>query len=254
MKVYLGQTRSRALMRRLDREGIGEMCVAEEYPPRRKPWVYDNGVFKAWCAKQEWDSTAFEAGVGRLSFSSRIGCPERGPTVLSPADRPLLARRSREQQEHDEQLVRAHPRKDEMPPPGFVVVPDAVADAPKTLALAGHWIDRLRAMMCPRPVRLAFVLQNGMTYADVKPLLPRVETLFVGGTTEWKWRTAPVWAEVAHDAGLTLHIGRAGTPDLLRRAYDAGADSIDSTSPLWTKEKLDAFLAALKALPVREAA
>jgi hypothetical protein len=51
MKVYIGQTRSRKLIRSLEYFGFGEMTVREEVPPRRKPWAFDNGAYKDWTAK-----------------------------------------------------------------------------------------------------------------------------------------------------------------------------------------------------------
>jgi hypothetical protein len=69
--------------------------------------------------------------------------------------------------------------------------------------------------------------------------------LFVGGSLPWKLNTGAMWARVAHANGRDCHVGRVGSAKRVRWAVDAGADSIDSSLPLWSAEKTDVFLAAL---------
>lgn len=203
VKAYVGQTRARKLVARLERHGVGEMTVRGEWPPRRWPWAYDNGAFRDFTAGESFDTATFEHELIRLSFATRT------------------------------------------PMPDFVALPDVVADARATLELAPRWIERIRALLFPRTAPFALVLQNGMDSRDVEPLVGDVSVLFVGGTTEWKWETAPRWREYAHARGLRLHVGRVGTPSLVARARAIGADSIDSCFPLWTSDRLDEFFAAL---------
>lgn len=203
MRAFVGQTRSRKLLVRLTELGFGEMCVREEYPPRRSPWVLDNGAFKDWRSGQAFDATAFEFVLRRFSMTSRYTRPE------------------------------------------FVVIPDVVADASATLALAREWIPKINEILYGE-VPLAFVVQDGMVEADVEPLLPHLDWIFVGGTVKWKWLTAARWCAMAHAHGKRCHIGRVGTPALVARARESGADSIDSAFPLWSTEHLDAFVAALR--------
>lgn len=59
MKVYIGQTRSRKLIRSLTYFGFGEMTVREEVPPRRSPWAFDNGAYKDWTAQQPFAEQKF---------------------------------------------------------------------------------------------------------------------------------------------------------------------------------------------------
>jgi hypothetical protein len=65
MRVYVGQTRSRALVVRLAAAGIGELAVRGELstPPRRTPWAYDNGAFRDWTAGRSFDRAAFDFDV-----------------------------------------------------------------------------------------------------------------------------------------------------------------------------------------------
>lgn len=206
MKAYVGQTRSRKLVARLERHGIGEMTVRGEWPPRRWPWAYDNGAFRDFSAGEPFNATTFEHELLRQWSASRT------------------------------------------PMPDFIAIPDVVADARATLDLAPQWIECIRSRLAPKRPTLALVLQNGMAPRDVEPFVGEVGVLFVGGTTEWKWATAQQWTELAHAHGLRLHIGRVGTPSLVARAREIGADSIDSCFPLWTSERLDEFFDAL-ALP-----
>ena len=109
----------------------------------------------------------------------------------------------------------------------FIVCPDIVAGGLASLDFSREWAHgELRTAQ-----RLALVVQDGMETRDVKPdLLRRFTHLFVGGTPEWKWRTAAEWVNHAHAYGLKCHIGRCGTLPLLRAAQRAGADSVDSTN------------------------
>lgn len=64
----------------------------------------------------------------------------------------------------------------------FVVAPDAVGDAVKTLELYKQWEPGISALGLP----VAFVAQNGLEdHLDEIPW-DKIDTLFVGGTTEWK--------------------------------------------------------------------
>lgn len=60
MNVYVGQTRARKWIERLEAFGWGEMCCRGELPPRRHPWAFDNGAFKDWRAGRAFDEAAFE--------------------------------------------------------------------------------------------------------------------------------------------------------------------------------------------------
>lgn len=59
MRIYVGQSRARALNKRLVELGFGEATCRGELPPRRRPWFFDNGAFRDWRAGKEFDSAAF---------------------------------------------------------------------------------------------------------------------------------------------------------------------------------------------------
>lgn len=126
------------------------------------------------------------------------------------------------------------------PPPVFGVVPDIVGGGLPSLARSVEYLP----VMGNVPGYLA--VQDGMLPADVGPVLDGFAGLFVGGTLPWKLRTGSEWVEFAHAQGLPCHIGRVGTAGRVRWAIEIGADSIDSSLPLWSEENLQRFLGALR--------
>jgi hypothetical protein len=107
--------------------------------------------------------------------------------------------------------------------PGWVVVPDVVADRDGTLR---EW-ERCSKRLLDRGHTLAMAVQDGMTPADVPD---EASVVFVGGTTKWKWRNLPMWAAT----GRRLHVARVGSERMLWMAHEAGAESCDSTG--WGRE------------------
>lgn len=70
MKVYVGQTRSRALIAQLSALGYGEMTNRGEGVPRRTPFALDNGAFKDWTSGEAFDGEAFLRHVGLVASLS----------------------------------------------------------------------------------------------------------------------------------------------------------------------------------------
>lgn len=106
--------------------------------------------------------------------------------------------------------------------PRWVLIPDVVGDRLRTLR---RW-----EMYAPIAARygwpLAFALQDGMVPTDVPQ---EASVVFVGGTTEWKWRHLAMWCK----AFPRVHVGRVNTYRRLFQCYDAGAESGDGTG--WTR-------------------
>jgi len=109
---------------------------------------------------------------------------------------------------------------------------------------AGHHVPRL----C-----WYFVVQDGLTEADVAPVMSDFDGVFVGGSLEWKLATGHRWVKFAHELGLPCHIGRVGIANHVRWAMRIGADSIDSCTPLWAEENLQRFVGALNPSPPQAA-
>jgi len=102
--------------------------------------------------------------------------------------------------------------------PAWTLVPDVVGDRIRTLR---KW-DIYRHVAARYGWPLAFAVQDGMTTEDVPN---DAEVIFVGGSTEWKWRTVAMWCK----AFQRVHVGRVNTYRRLWECHDAGAESIDGT-------------------------
>lgn len=102
--------------------------------------------------------------------------------------------------------------------PLWVLVPDVVADREGTL----HEWDKWSSIVESYGFKLAFAVQDGMSKKDVPQ---NAAVIFIGGTTAWKWNTAPQWC-ASFDR---VHIGRVNGYDDLLRAQSAGAESVDGT-------------------------
>lgn len=130
----------------------------------------------------------------------------------------------------------------EGPRPDFVVIPDKVA-SPESLEYSMRWVPWLRGC-----APLAFVAQDGMTESEVTDALslsPEVAVLFVGGTLEWKLATSAAWVKLAHRLGRRCHIGRVGTKPRVQWARAIGADSVDSCTPLFSRDNMRLWLEGL---------
>ena len=127
--------------------------------------------------------------------------------------------------------------------PDFVVAPDVIAGGRESLRLSVRWRDPIAEM----GLRVALVVQDGMTREDVGPHLEKFDVLFVGGSLPWKIRTGASWATFARELGMACHVGRVGTRKRVMWSKRIGADSIDSCLPLWSRENLESFVNALGA-------
>jgi hypothetical protein len=63
MRVYVGQTRSAHLIRRLAALGFGECTLRGELPPRRRPWMYDSGAYSDFTQGRAFDYVRFERDI-----------------------------------------------------------------------------------------------------------------------------------------------------------------------------------------------
>jgi hypothetical protein len=107
--------------------------------------------------------------------------------------------------------------------PLWTLVPDVVGDRLRTLRRWDIYAPKAKRYGWP----LAFAVQDGMTSPDV----PKdADVVFVGGTTEWKWRTVALWCSTFQ----RVHVGRVNEYDKLRLCEKLGAESGDGTG--WTRE------------------
>lgn len=70
MIAYVGQTRSRALVARLDQLGIGECVVRGELPPRRTRagFFHDNGAYRDWRAGADFNITRWDRDMRWMNY------------------------------------------------------------------------------------------------------------------------------------------------------------------------------------------
>ena len=207
MRVYLGQSRGNGKMSRRKTElGFGECCNRGEYPPRHRPWFLDNGAYSDWQFKVD--------GI-------RVGRPFDNAAFLRDLEHTVADDSS----------------------PDFVVCPDRVATGRDSLAFSLDWLASYGSRFPGLRWRLA--VQDGMTETDVLPVMHLFEGIFVGGTTEWKLETGAAWVRFAHSHGKPCHIGRAGREDHACWALRIGADSLDSSLPLWADANFMRFMRGL---------
>ena len=120
--------------------------------------------------------------------------------------------------------------------PYLAVVPDIVGKGKESLEYSMWWRPRL-----PDSWPWYLAVQDGMEVEDVAKVLDnRFAGVFLGGTDFFKKR-AEEWCRLAHRKQKLFHYGRCGTPRKVRHAKRIGADSIDSSFPLWTNERWDEF-------------
>jgi len=70
MRVYVGQTRSRALIATLERHGVGEFVVRGELPVRRARFgfAHDNGAYRDWRAGRPFNVVRWERDMRWMAY------------------------------------------------------------------------------------------------------------------------------------------------------------------------------------------
>lgn len=119
--------------------------------------------------------------------------------------------------------------------PRFGVLPDHVGGGADSLTLSMYWRDNL-----PDEIPWYLAVQDGIDPEHVAEHALKLAGIFLGGTDAYKARCFE-WSTWAHARGLRFHYARVASPKLLRRALDCGADSCDSTQPLWSRDEWRKF-------------
>lgn len=113
----------------------------------------------------------------------------------------------------------------------WVVCPDVVGDARRTLELATEWLPRLPHR---RAQRVLVAVQDGMTPSDLDELVARfrwrVGGIFLGGSTAWKLRHLRTWGRWCQATSRYYHVARVNSAKRIHAAAEAGAHSFDGTS------------------------
>ena len=203
MLILIGDTRSHVSVATLQARRWGRMCVANRPDPYPyEPWGFDCRAFKA------WQDAGFPVGLAQDNWCILWGAEE--------FERWL-------------EVCRAISM-----PPKVAVVPDIPGSA-ESLEWSVMWRSQL-----PNDWPWYLPVQDGMRMGHVMNVIHLFDGLFLGGTDRFKL-TAQVWSDAAHFAGKKFHYGRAGTRRKLHHAHAVGADSLDSSYPLWTKRRFWQF-------------
>lgn len=109
--------------------------------------------------------------------------------------------------------------------PDFIVCPDIVAGGNDSLLFSLDYVTKI-----PAGYNIYLPVQDGMKYSDVENVCDVFDGFFVGGTLQWKIKTAKMWVNFAHENNLKCHIGRIGTYKRLCWANYINADSVDSST------------------------
>lgn len=102
--------------------------------------------------------------------------------------------------------------------PLWCVVPDVIGNAEATLR---RWAEYAPQVPFPR----AMAVQDGMTPADVLALKVQPDVIAIGGSTEWKWNSLPMWRA----AFKRVHLLRCNIPGKLAELEADGIESTDGT-------------------------
>jgi hypothetical protein len=105
----------------------------------------------------------------------------------------------------------------------WIVAPDIVEGGLQSLERSLSWLDRLPGMTL-------LAMQDGIRPKHVRQYLSPMVGLFIGGSTEWKLATLPLWGQLARETGCYLHVGRVNTSTRIKQCQLAGAHSFDGSS------------------------
>lgn len=122
--------------------------------------------------------------------------------------------------------------------PLWVLVPDVVANRQETLSNWKKYAPEAAGYGWP----LAFAVQDGMTPGDVPS---DAAVVFVGGTTEWKWRSIPMWTK--HFS--RVHVGRVNEVYALQICERNGVESADGSGWFKDTRRMAALEAWMSGIP-----
>lgn len=108
----------------------------------------------------------------------------------------------------------------------WAVAPDIVMGGSASLDRSLSWLP----WMAERCSRVLIAVQDGMTDQELAPYLSDRVGIFVGGSTEWKESSLPMWGALKRRVGCWLHVGRVNTARRIRLCAMSGADSFDGTA------------------------
>lgn len=161
---------------------------------------------------------SFEHGA---EFSDKVGRRDYdNPYIVDNGA--FAAFKNDEEWDSDEFVEMLEWTKDNIREPEWVVVPDVVGETQATYERSREWVDEIDHATY-QPVQDGMDIDMAIDFT----LETGSEGVFIGGSKEWKKRTAKDWIDIAHDNNLKAHVAR---PWDLLAAYRMGADSCDTTT------------------------
>lgn len=106
----------------------------------------------------------------------------------------------------------------------WIVAPDIVGCGAQSLKLTREWLPRLNHK------KVLIAVQDGMRPEDVAPLINAGRGVFLGGSTEYKLQSMPLWGRFCRKHRCHFHVARVNTIRRVRAAQFAGAHSVDGSS------------------------
>lgn len=108
----------------------------------------------------------------------------------------------------------------------FVVAPDVVGSARRTLEAFHEWYPKLCGW------KIALACQDGQEDFPIRWDL--IDAVFIGGSTQWKVSdSAKQIVKCAQLLGKWTHMGRVNSADRIQLAQEWGVDSVDGTGLLF---------------------
>lgn len=111
----------------------------------------------------------------------------------------------------------------EYAPPMFVLLPDVVGDWKATVERSSRYLPELRRRGLPA----ALALQDGCDFKEAAQM--ETETVFIGGSTEWKVAHIEPACRFFQPRGAKVHVGRVNGRRRLQACLRCGVDSCDGT-------------------------
>jgi len=110
--------------------------------------------------------------------------------------------------------------------PMFVVCPDVVGCADRTMALWHYYYPKLKPYNYP----IAFVAQDGCNPEDIPD---EADYIFIGGLDPWKMENFERFV----GNGKPVHVGRVNSIGRLKSCERAGVDSVDGTGWMRARDR-----------------
>ena len=155
----------------------------------------------------------------RLGFILTPDMGNKVPDTLVAADNACFNNPDKYSDERYENFLQYMPKERTI----FATAPDVLGNHKLTVARSIPMLQHIRSL----GFKAAFVAQDG--WKDDDTPWNNLDVLFIGGTTDFKFRGGRNAVFAAKRRGKLVHMGRVNSLDRLRAACSIGCDSADGT-------------------------